>query len=155
MIQTDEHHAGQQRERRGPSVPRRVALKPGVEEGARGQRANEEIRDVEGLDVPAVANPDQLDGVRRQDDRDHVSGMQQQRGGEEENGGRVVRLVLGASHLELLRNGGTAKQNERNRGQREASRGDDDADKRGKRRRGQHSGEVEPSGARQISHIAL
>src|SRR5437667_401284 len=49
--------------------------------------------------------------------------MQKQRRREKENGRGVVRLMLRAPHFELLGNGGTAEQHERNRGQLEAGRG--------------------------------
>ena len=81
--------------------------------------------------------------------------MQKQRRREEENRRGVVRLVLRAPDLELLGNGGAAEQNERNRSHLEAGRSDDDADHGSEGRGGQHRAEVEPSGARQISHIAL
>src|SRR2546428_13944849 len=75
-----------------------------AEDGAGRYRAQQKVRYVECLDIPAVAHAQYFHGVGREDDCDEVRRMQENRPREEKHGRRVVRLVFGALDLELLGN---------------------------------------------------
>ena len=92
--------------------------------------------------------------MRRDDDRDHVSRAKQQRRREKEDRRGVVRLVLGTLDLELLRDGRGHQQHECLRSQLQPRRRQQDAGEAAHDGGREHSGDVDPGDAGQISHGA-
>jgi len=105
VVEPDKGHAGQRDEQ--DSTAAAMTRLAEAEDGAGRHRAEEEVRHIEGLDVPAGADPQPLHRMSREDDDDHVAGVQKGRRRKEKDGCRVIRLVLGALDLELLGDRGT------------------------------------------------
>src|SRR5919201_2329834 len=101
-----------------------------------------------------MAYPHQFGDVGRDDDRDHVPRTQNDSRREEEDGGRVVRLMLGTLDLELLSNRGARQEQEGDGGafdsRRDHDHGRDSADQGD----ADHAGDVQLRTTWQIAHGA-